>query len=151
MHIRARRRRAEQACITARPSLALVYSSICRSPVELPNAATGCRPIIRWMPSGLPASLSFTRSFGSWSGSACWPCRTQTSPHPRCRLLAQAGCHTPLRNRRARTQPDSRRLRKLIVIPDLKRSCRNVKPSLQTDSGRIYLRPICLMTSNSEF
>jgi hypothetical protein len=46
-------------------SPALVYSSICRSPVELPNAAYGRRPIIRWMPSGLPALLSLSRSLGS--------------------------------------------------------------------------------------
>src|SRR5215510_1672127 len=47
------------------PSPALVYSNICRSPVELPNAAYGRRPIIRWIPSGFPALLSFSKSFGS--------------------------------------------------------------------------------------
>src|SRR5437667_9998600 len=47
------------------PPPALVYSSICWSPGELPNAACGRRPIIRWMPSGLPALLSLSNSLGS--------------------------------------------------------------------------------------
>ena len=32
---------------------------------ELPKAADGRRPIIKWMPSGLPALLSFRSSLGS--------------------------------------------------------------------------------------
>ena len=43
-----------------------VYSSISLSPREFPKAATGRRPIIRWMPSGLPALSSFRISFGSF-------------------------------------------------------------------------------------
>ena len=34
-------------------------------PMELPKAACGRRPIIKWIPSGLPALLSFSRSLGS--------------------------------------------------------------------------------------
>ena len=40
------------------PAPAVVHWSICRSPSELPNAITGRRPIICWMPTGFPGPSS---------------------------------------------------------------------------------------------
>jgi hypothetical protein len=55
-------RSSASSCKTSIPSRApapaVVYSSICLSPVALPNEAYGTFPIIRWMPSGFPAALS---------------------------------------------------------------------------------------------